>query len=639
MNRSLRLFSILFIFCLPYQVYSQNRSESKAAKYHKKAIAYYNASAYDEALAEVGKALKSDEHYIESWLLSGDIYSLKENRPEAIRSYSKAIAIDHNFFPPAVYILANLQFEERLYADCIRNYEWYLQYPDARQVEKNKCLKNLATARFRLNAIENPVLVKPVNLGNSVNSAGYEFVNYISPDAERLYFTRRMTTGDIRDENFFIATRQSDTTWFPAVELGAPVNTPGDEGALCISPDGQYLFYSACNRPDGYGSCDLYVSKREGNRWGNPQNLGPRVNTSYWETQPSFASDGQTLYFVSNRPGGKGSSDIWLSRLDEKGEWSEPTNLGDSINTPESERGPFIHPDGRTLYFSSKGHTGMGEGDIFFSILDEKGNWSQPVNIGYPLNTEADEVTFIVDNAGKYAYFSSAIEGGFGLQDLYRVNLPVRIRPLPVTYMKGIVTDSTSGRFLGASFRLTDVESGKLIARSESESVTGAFLLCIPSGKKYALSVEKTGYLFYSAHFALEGEAGIREPYLKNVLLKPIREGETIVMRNIFFETDSTRLLPESQTELNSLLDLLSRNPGLKIEISGHTDNSGGETYNQYLSEKRAGEVYHFLTGKGIAAQRLSFKGFGASRPIAGNSTPEGRAQNRRTEFRVVGVK
>jgi outer membrane protein OmpA-like peptidoglycan-associated protein len=205
--------------------------------------------------------------------------------------------------------------------------------------------------------------------------------------------------------------------------------------------------------------------------------------------------------------------------------------------------------------------------------------------------------------------------------------------------MKGIVTDSVTGRFLSASFRLTDVESGKLVVQSESEQQTGGFLLCIPSGKKYALSVEKPGYLFYSAHFALESETGIREPYFKNVLLKPIREGETIVLRNIFFETDSSRLLPESQAELNSLLDLLSRNPGLKIEISGHTDNSGGEAYNQTLSEKRAAEVYHFLTGKGIAAQRLSFKGFGASRPVADNSTPEGRAQNRRTEFRVVGVK
>ncbi|MHC1775425.1 MAG: OmpA family protein [Lentimicrobium sp.] len=620
-------------------MFSQSQSSGKAEKFHKKALMYYNASAYDEALQEVQKALKTDEGYIESWLLAGDIYALKGDNQEAIRSYTKAISIDHNFFPPAVYILANLQFGEKQYAGCISSYEWYLQYPEARQAEKNKCLKNLETARFRLEAMSNPTPVKPVNLGNAVNSAGYEFVNYISPDAERLYFTRRMTSGETRDENFFFSVRENDTTWRQAEELGTPVNSPGDEGALCISPDGQYLFYSACNRPDGYGSCDIYVSKREGERWGKPENLGPRVNSSFWETQPSFAPDGMTLYFVSNRPGGAGSSDIWISRLDDSGNWSEPENPGASINTPESERGPFIHPDGRTLYFSSKGHTGMGEGDIFLSLLDEKGQWSQPLNIGYPLNTEADEVTFVVDNAGRYAYFSSTAEGGYGLQDIYRVNLPQNIKPLPVTYMKGIVTDSITGRFLSASFKLTDIGNGKAVAHSVSDPVNGEFLICIPSGKKYALAVEKPGYLFYSVHFALEGEAGLREPYLQNVRLKPIREGETIVMRNIFFETDSSSLLPESETELNSLFELLSRNPGLRIEISGHTDNTGGDSYNQLLSEKRAGAVYYFLMGKGIAAQRLSYKGLGASLPLADNSTPEGRALNRRTEFKVLGVK
>ncbi len=640
MKPGFRFFCILILLlCQPSTLFSQSQQGGKAAKFHTKALQYYNASAYDEALEEVLKALKTDDNYIESWLLAGDIYSLQGNKQDAIRSYTKAITIDHNFFPPAVYILANLQFEEKQYSGCIKNYEWYLQYPEARQAEKNKCLKNLVTARFRLEAISNPAPVKPFNLGISVNTKGYEFVNYISPDAERLYFTRRMTSGVVLDENFFFSVSESDTTWHQAKELGSPVNSPGDEGALCISPDGQFLFYSACNRPDGYGSCDIYVSKREGDHWSKPENLGPRVNSSYWETQPSFASDGKTLYFVSNRPGGMGSSDIWISRLDDKGNWTEPVNPGDSINTRESERGPFIHPDGRTLYFSSKGHSGMGEGDIFVSSFDDEGRWSQPLNIGYPLNTEADEVTFIVDNAGKYAYYSSAAEGGYGLQDIYRVILPENIRPLQVTYMKGIVTDSITGRFLSASFKLTDIGSGKPIAHSTSDPVNGEFLICIPSGKKYALAVEKTGYLFYSAHFALEGEAGIRDPYLQNIRLKPIREGETIVMRNIFFETDSSRLLPESETELNSLLDLLNRNPGLRIEISGHTDNTGGESYNQQLSEKRAGAVFHYLTGKGIATLRLSFKGLGASQPVAVNSTPEGRALNRRTEFKVVGVK
>lgn len=618
---------------------AQDQKEGREAKYHKKALAYYNASAYEEALAEVGKALKINNSFIEAWLLSGDIHAILGNTVEAINSYQKAIAIDHNFFPPAVYILANLQFGNRQYRECIENYEWYLRYPEARNAEKSKSMKNLDIARFRLKAIENPVPFNPVNAGPAVNTEGYEFVNSITPDGAALYFTRRMTTGRALDEDFFVAERQSDDVWFPATPLGPPVNTEGDEGALCISPDGQLLFFSACNRPDGFGSCDLYLSKKEGNGWGIPENLGPLVNSQYWESQPAFSPDGKTLIFVSNRPGGYGSSDLWISRLNADGTWTAPQNAGPVINTPESERAPFIHPDGQTLYFSSKGHPGMGEGDIFFSRAGSNGEWPEPVNLGYPLNTEADEVTFLVDNEGKYAYFSSAAEGGYGLQDIYRAELPAGARPLPVTYMKGIVSDSLTGQLLGASFTLSDISDGRVVVQSQSDPVTGDFLVCIPSGRNYALNVERKGYLFYSVHFELKGDSGIQAPYLRNVLLKPIREGEAIVMRNIFFETDSSRLLPASETELNILYDLLIKNRGLRIEITGHTDNSGNAAYNRQLSENRARSVFDYLVKRGIDSNRLRFSGAGADKPVADNTTPEGRALNRRTEFRVTGLK
>jgi len=630
---------ISFVFILPCWLAAQNQQEGRESKIHKKALEYYQASSYDQALNQIQKALKINPAYIESWLLAGDIHSIRGEKSEAIRCYAKAISIDHNFFPPAVYILANLQFQEKEYADCISNYEWYLQYPNARQAEKNRSLDNLSKARFRLNAMQHPEPFQPVNLGSNINSAGYEFVNYISPDAERLYFTRRMTSGERRDEEFFISQQIGDTSWSLASPLGSPVNTPGDEGAMCISPDGQILFFSACNRQDGYGSCDIYTSIREGSRWGVPQNLGDVVNSSFWESQPSFSSDGRSLYFVSNRPGGLGGSDIYVTRRDDQGDWSKPENLGNVVNTSEAERGPFIHPDGKSLYFSSKGHPGMGEGDIFLSLLNYDGSWSEPLNIGYPLNTEADEVTFIVDNQGKYAYYSSAAADGFGLQDIYRIPIPEKVSPMPVTYMKGIVSDSITGKLLSASFKLTDIVSGRLMVQSQSDPVTGSFLLCIPAGRKYALAIERQGYLFYSAHFELTSSDGIDKPFLKDILLKPIREGESIVLKNIFFETDSSRLLPESEAELNSLLALMTNNAGLQIEISGHTDNSGGEVYNQELSERRAQSVYNYLIEKGIAPQRLSYKGFGASKPIAENSTQEGKALNRRTEFRVVGVR
>jgi len=634
MRQLMLLAAILFAYTA---MQAQDAKLSKADKYHQKALQYYNASIFDLALAESAKAIKADKNHIESWLLEGDIFAFKQDMPNAIHCYKQAISINRDFFPPAVYILANLQFESRLYAECIDNYEWYLQYSGARLAEKNKSIANLEKARFRNNAMLHPLNVTPVNLGPGINTAGYEFVNYISADGSTLYFTRRMTTGNERDEQFYYSRRINDTLWSDASELGPPVNTTGDEGALCLSPDGQFLIFSACDRPDGFGSCDLYIARREGKHWSEPLNMGPVINSSYWETQPSFSSDGLTLYFVSNRPGGYGSSDIWISKRVAGGDWGRPINAGEPINTSESERGPFIHPDGQTLYFSSKGHPGMGEGDIFYSKRGAEGIWSEPVNIGYPLNTPADEVTFIVDNEGKFAYFSSASEQGYGKQDIYRVNLPEQIKPMAVTFMKGVVTDSITGKFLGASFQLTDLESGKKIVQSESDPLSGEFLMSVPAGKKYALVVEKKGYLFYSATISPGNSSDIHKPYLKDIKLKPVKTGETFVLNNIFFETDSARLLPASITELNYLYQLLNRNSKICIEIGGHTDNTGKQAYNYALSERRARAVYDFLIDKGINPGRLKCKGYGSDKPIADNATELGRAQNRRTEIKITG--
>ena len=604
-------------------------------KHHRKALQYYQASAFDEALVELDKALRINSESIESWLLKGDILSIRREDASAMESYTKAISIDETFFPPALYILANLQFRAKLYNESIANYEKYLTYPNVKDAEYDRAKKNTHLAEFRLNAIKNPVPFEPVNLGNEVNSEGYDFINYLSADGEQLYFTRRTPKGPRKDEEFYFAVRVSDTEWGNIRNLGYPVNTPGDEGALCLSPDGQFLFFAACNRPDGYGSCDLYASKRKGQEWSEPQNLGPVVNSSHWESQPTFSPDGRTLFFVSNRPGGLGGSDIWFTRMEANG-WSAPQNAGPVINTPEAERGPFMHPDGQTLYFSSKGHPGMGEGDIFMSRMDADGEWSQPINLGYPINTEADEVNMVVDLQGRYAYISSSIEGSYGLTDIYSFRLPEHVKPLAVTYLKGIVSDSITGIKLNADFILTDLKSGKEVVRSSSNAATGEFLVSIPAHRNYALTIEKAGYLFYSANFFIDDEAGMDKPYLRNFLLKPIRKDEITVLRNVFFETDSSRLLPESEAELDKLFKFLDLNKNIRIEISGHTDNTGAVAYNNELSLARAAAVYRYLADKGISRKRMMFKGYGATVPVADNQASEGKAANRRTEFKIL---
>jgi outer membrane protein OmpA-like peptidoglycan-associated protein len=631
-----KLFTCFFLIVLfSNSLYCQDNKNSKAVKFHYRALQYYNASAYDEALVEVERAIKADKNYIQSWLLAGDIQSLKGRKQEAIKSYKTAIVIDSTFFVPAYYILANLLFDQQEYSESIKYYNKYSKYPRIKDAEKARLNKNLEIARFRLHAMNNPVPFKPVNIGANVNTAGYEFVNYISPDRSRLFFTRRMMTGERRDEQFFYTLNLGDTAWSPSIDIGPPINTQGDEGALTLSPDGQFLFFSGCNNMDGYGSCDLYASRLLGDKWGEPVNLGSVVNSSSWESQPSFSSDGRTLYFVSNRPGGKGSSDIWITKLQNNGEWSTPYNAGDVINTSEAERGPFIHPDGVTMYFSSKGHVGMGQGDIFYSTLND-GEWSKPVNIGYPVNTEDDEVTMIVDNEGKYAYYSSAREEGFGLTDMYQFELPETVKPRQVSYMTGIVYDSITKIPLQAEIKLLDPQTGDTIIETNSNKGDGGYFLVIPAGNNYALNVERKGYLFYSAYFQLKGENTLMDPLVKDIPLKPIREGESIVLRNIFFATDSFNLLPESKAELDNLVRIIQGNKGMITEISGHTDDVGSDEYNMVLSEKRAMSVYTYLVKAGVEPSRLRYKGYGTTKPVVPNDSPENRALNRRTEMLII---
>jgi len=366
--------------------------------------------------------------------------------------------------------------------------------------------------------------------------------------------------------------------------------------------------------------------------------LGEPVNSPYWDSQPCLSPDGRTIYFVSTRPGGIGKSDIWRSRYNEEGYWAEPENLGSSINTPYDEMAPFVHPDGHSLYFSSAGHPGMGGLDLFVSRMDENGDWQEPINLGYPINTSADEINIIVDASGKSAYISSDKEGGYGNKDVYTFDLYEEIRPNRVTYMKGIVFDAETNARIGANFELIDIHSGEVITESFSDSENGEFLLVLPLRMDYALNVNKENYLFYSENINLTEFTDIDNPFIVSIPLVRIREGAEIVLDNIFFEIDKYDLKEQSIVELEKLYKLLENNPEISILIKGHTDNTGQESYNFELSMRRAEAVYNYLVDKGISAKRLDYKGYGATVPISDNTSEEGRKLNRRTEVEVVKI-
>ncbi len=607
------------------------------------AIDCYNRKDFPKAIQILDKATQEDPAFVEAFILKGDILSEEQYPREAIVQYKKGIAANPDFSPILYFIVANVELLTGHYEDARTDYEKFLSYPDQPKEKQAKANKNIKSCDFGINSMAHPVPFKPENLGDSINSPYDDYINAVTADEQQMFLTRKLprvrhvsTESTKFNEDFYKAVK-TDSIWQKAVNMGPPVNTEDNEGALCISPDGKYIFFAACNRPDGFGSCDIYWSKKTGNSWSDPENLGSVVNSSTWDSQPSFSSDGKTLYFASKRQGGKGSSDIWKTELHLDGSWSIPFNLGDSINTRVEEMAPFIHPDNRTLYFASRGHQGLGGYDLFYSRLDADGKWSTPVDMGYPINTYADEITLVVNAKGDVAYVSSDKLGGKGGMDIYSFKLYKEAQPVLVTYFKGVVFDKETKKRLEANFELVDLATGKTASRSSSDPVNGEFLLSLPTEKDYGLNVSRPGYLFYSDHFALRGESSKTKPFIYNVPLQPIRVGEIVILKNIFFDTDKYDLKEESRNELAKLIQLLKGNPDIHIEISGHTDNHGSDEHNMVLSRNRAQAVYDYLIMNGIAKERLNYSGFGLTRPIDTNDTEQGRANNRRTEFKVVG--
>ena len=632
------LLALVMFLSLNTLLFAQTENP-RVTKQYEKAAQLYDRHDYAGALRLIDELLVEAPNYTKAWLLKADMYYDLKAFSDAISTYKKAVSIDSAFFPPAFYIMANLYFDMENYEDAKTNYLKYLTFNPKIQAELKRTAENLELCDFRLQMMKHPVPFKPVNIGPNVNSPGYEYVNAVSLDEGQLYFTRKGANPG-SDESFFRSvsalSASGQLNWSPAIEIGAPINTPGNEGALCVSPDGMTIIITCCSRPDSYGSCDLYSSRKLGNNWSEPQNLGDLVNTSAWESQPCLAADGRTLFFVSTRRGGHGGSDIWKSILQGDGSWSVPVNLGDTINTSGNEMAPFIHPDGRTLYFSSTGHPGMGGADLFVSRLGANNRWLKPENLGYPVNTKLDEINLIINAKGNEAYISAERKNGYGNTDIYRFELPTQSRPASVSYVHGKVYDENTRFPLSASFELIDMQSDVVVVSSSSDVVTGEFMMSLPVDKDYALNVSCKGYLFYSMNFSLSNEHDASNPVKLDVPMQPVAVGEKVVLRNIFFDTDKYELLPYSKAELGKLIAFLLKNTAMHIEIGGHTDNEGSDAHNMTLSQNRAKAVYDYLTANGISADRLSFKGYGESMPIESNDTPAGRANNRRTEFKVI---
>lgn len=612
----------------------------KALKHYNKARTHYQFFDYNLAASELFNAIKTDNQFIDAHLLLAELSVDRKDYTQAIESYRTTIGIDPFFFPNATYSLGHIEFLTGLYKESKEHLELFLKEGKGSKNLEEKARKELKNCEFALKAIENPVPFNPLNLGPNINSNYDEYWPSLTADGHTLVITVLVP---IQAESSFQPTRKQEDfyishwengEWTKVENIGRPLNSNQNEGAQSLSSDGHYMFFTACKRKDGFGSCDIYYSMKIPKGWSPPINMGRPVNSGSWESQPSISPDGRTLYFASNRPGGKGKKDIWKSTVTKDEHWGEPENLGDKINTPGDEMSPFIHNDNQTLYFSSNGQVGMGGFDLFISKLDKSGNWNTPKNLGYPINTHGDELGLIVNAKGNKAYFSSNRLSDAG-KDIFQFDLYDEVRPLEVTYMKGTVYEEDTKKPLTAKFELISLASKEVIMQAFSDQ-SGEFLVNIPTNMNYALNVSKEGYLFYSDHFSLKGVREITDPFLKDIPLKFLKPGETVILRNIFYETDLFALKSESAAELNKIIEFLNANPGIRIEISGHTDNVGNIEYNQKLSENRAKTVYQYLEQNKIGKERLAYKGYGMSIPVTNNDTEEGRAMNRRTELKIL---
>lgn len=615
----------------------------KAVKYYLEGRQQLQWRTYDKAIEALEAAVELEPNFAEAHFQLGRTFVVRYRFEEALPHLELANNAKPDYFGGIGFFLGQAYFFNEQYKEAIEQFQAYLKAGRGGPSYNLTSKINLRKAQYAQFAKEQAVPFTPINLGKNINSTGHDLMPCLTADGETMLFIsrRKGSTGGFSPrqndypEDLYIAKRDENNEWKMAQNLGTPINSEGNEGAPSFSQDGRHLYFTACDRQDGLGNCDIYVSTWDGKAWSDGKNLGEPVNSISRETQPSLSHDGRFLYFASSRNGGIGGRDIWVTEK-KNGAWTEPRNLGPSVNSPGNEDAPFIHADGQSLYFASDFHNGFGERDLFVCYRYNDSLWTEPKNLGYPINTSAQEGFIFVNSTGDEAYINSARDGGLGKNDIYSFQMPEEVQPQRATFLRGIVVDSITGAPIPeASVRLIDVETGDTIREVLSDRGNGRFLMSLPLDKAYAAHVEARGYLFGSKHFVLKNLA--QETYFDiRIPLNKIKKGQSITLRNIFFETGSYTLTNESNPELRLLRDYLRQNRRMEVEIQGHTDDVGDDGDNQVLSENRAKAVRQWLIDHDIDASRLSAVGYGESQPITPNDSDEGRAQNRRTAFKVI---
>lgn len=636
-NKALNYFLLIWLLIVSCSTSKnangQQSVSKKAQSLFNEGLKFQSYGEYEQAINLFKQSIKKAPKFLNAYDALANTYQKDNQLINSKNTYLKLLSLksDHFF---GLYELGNIYFDLGNLDSSEFYYRRFLKINSSNDKYAQNAQLNLRDINFSRDAFKNPVNVNPVNMGSSINSENQEYSPAFAIDEKTIYITKRM--GNLSDnrpnEDLYFA-ELNDESWDKVKDIGPPINTIENEGAFSISSDGNYIFFTSCSRNGGKGQCDIWLTSKKNNRWDEPKNLQSPINTKYWESQPSISSDGRMLYFSSDRPGGYGGTDIWVSEFSNSG-WSAPKNLGPTVNTSKDEQFPFIHSDNRTLYFSSNGHPGLGKSDLYLTRKDVKLNWETPINMGFPINSRGQDWNLVVARDGKTAYFSSDQLKGFGGLDIYTFQLPEKLQAEKVSYLRGYVRDAITKQPLSANVELSPI-NGEPTTLTYAKPGTGMFLVPLKTNMKFALTIDKDGYLFYTEFYnmpAIQRD----QPIELFIDLEKIELGNSVVLKNIFFDTDKSDIKDESKQELEKLIDFLSENNSIRIEISGHTDNVGDSKHNMVLSENRAKSVCDFLTNNGIEKSRLTYKGFGDTQPIKQNNTDENRAKNRRTEFKII---
>ena len=619
------LFFFVLLFLNAHKLVAQKKNDD--IKIYEKAVAAFEQKNFASSISLLETLLKKNERNAEATLFLYQVYAEAKQYQKSINTFEKLLQIDTTIFLPYIVKYASHYMVLGNYTKAASIVESYKNVLPS--YLKSKALELLSICSYaKMHPTQSEIIV--TNVGDSVNTADAEYFPSITVQDSLFLFMRRI---NFKREDFYSSTLIKNK-FSKASALSDDLNMEEKKGSMSLTQDLNTLYYAADYNEKGYGRYDIYKVTKTKKGWSEPKNIGKNINSDYWDSAPSIAPDGQALYFCSNRTGGYGGIDIYVAYKNEKGFWEEAVNMGPTINTVGDEQAPFIHADNKTLYFSSNGWPGFGGSDLFVIRKKIDGNWSSPMNLGYPINTFDNEGSIAVAGNGFEGYIASDRADSRGSLDIYKVILALNTRPNKTFYVNGFIADAITKKPIAGELVLinTNEETNTMQIKVDSN---GNFILGLPYLDSIGIRVNSEGHEFASTILSLENVNSLSGSTL-HFYLAPIVKSFTKNFNNIFFEINNAKLNKKSFVELDALTTYLQSEPTALILIERHTDNKGDSVQNQLLSLKRANTIATYLMSKGIESNRIKTIGLGGSQPISDNTTEEGRIKNRRSSFTIT---